>query len=266
MLFGREKRYGETDWKRRWGYTLLGEIHIPGRLRVWHLINALRGLGLWQPRPLTMLDAGGGEGAFAYYCARRFPAWQVVVADDEPATIARGQRIVDGLGLKNLQVQQVDLTHFRATARYDIVICSDVLEHIEDDQSVVGNLARALKPGGVLCLTSPSIPQRRHLALVAWRERRIGFHPSQYGHVRDGYSAADMRHFFEVNDLAIDTIRWTFGLFGTLMFDLFFATGDNRPSPLAYAVLFPFYLGLSALDVALPNRSGSAIMAVGHKR
>lgn len=265
MLFGREKRYGETDWKRRLGYTLLGEMHIPGRLRVWHLISALRGLGFWQPKPLTMLDAGGGEGAFAYYCARRFPDWQVVVADDEPDTIARGQRIVDGLGLHNLQVQQADLADFRDPARYDIVICSDVLEHIKDDQTVVRNLARALKPGGVLCLTSPSIPQRRHLALVAWRERRIGFHPSYYGHVRHGYSTADMAHFLEANDLMIETIRWTFGRFGTLMFDIFFVTGDNHPSPLAYAVLFPFYMGLSVLDVALPNRSGSALMAIGRK-
>jgi len=265
MLFGREKRFGETDWKRRLGYSLLGEMHIPGRLRVWHLINVLQRLGLWRSTPLAMLDAGGGEGAFAYYCARRFPDWQVVVADDEPDTIARGLQIVEGLGLQNLQVQQADLTDFHAVGRYDIVICSDVLEHIQDDRSAVRNLACALKPGGVLCLTSPSIPQRRHLALVARRERRIGFHPSQYGHVRNGYSAADMRQFLEANDLTIETIRWTFGRFGTLMFDLFFITGDNRPAPLAYAVLFPLYMGLAALDVALPTRSGSAIMAVGRK-
>lgn len=266
MLFGREKRYGEADWKRRLGYNLLGEMHIPGRLRVWHLIKALRGLGLWRPGPLAMLDAGGGEGAFAYYCARRFPAWQVVVADDEPETIARGQRIQAGLGLQNLQVQQADLLECRAAACYDIVICSDVLEHIEDDHTVVRNLARALKPGGVLCLTSPSIPQRRHLALVAQREQRIGFHPSQYGHVREGYSAADMQHFLDANDLATETIHWTFGRFGTLMFDVFFVTGDNAPPPLLYAALFPFYMGLSALDVVWPNRSGSAILAVGRKR
>ena len=39
------------------------------------------------------------------------------------------------------------------------------------------DLARALAPGGYLLLTFPSVPQRRHLRLVAWRERRIGFKP-----------------------------------------------------------------------------------------
>ena len=265
-MFGREKAYGESDWKRRLGYRLLGEMQIPGRLRVWHLIKELRRLGYWQPAPITLLDAGGGEGAFAYYCARRFRQWQVVVADDEPDTIARGQLIKEGLALQNLEVHRVDLTDFHEENSYDIVICSDVLEHIEDDDLVVQNLARALKPGGLLCLTSPSIPQRKHLALVARREQRIGFDPAQYGHVRNGYSIEDMHRFLQQSELETEVIHWTFGRFGTLMFDLFFITGDNQPHPLVYALLFPVYMGLSCLDVLTPNHSGSAIMAIGRKR
>ena len=262
-MFGREKAYGESDWKRRLGYRLLGEMHIPGRLRVWHLIKELRRLGYWRPAPITLLDAGGGEGAFAYYCARRFPQWQVIVADDEPDTIARGQQIKTRLALHNLEVRHADLMDFHDENSYDVVICSDVLEHIEDDDLVVQNLARTLKPGGILCLTSPSIPQRKHLALVARREQRIGFDPAQYGHVRDGYSVDDMRRFMQQTGLETEAIRWTFGRFGTLMFDLFFVTGDSQPHPLVYALLFPVYMGLSCLDVLMPNRSGSAIMAIG---
>jgi 2-polyprenyl-3-methyl-5-hydroxy-6-metoxy-1,4-benzoquinol methylase len=264
-MFGREKAHGESDWKRRLGYRLLGEMHIPGRLRVWHIIKELRRLSYWQPAPITLLDAGGGEGAFAYHCARRFPQWQVVVADDEPDTLARGQQIKARLALHNLEVRRVDLTDFHEENAYNIVICSDVLEHIEADDLAVRNLARALKPGGILCLTSPSIPQRKHLALVARRERRIGFDPAQYGHVRDGYSAADMQRFLQHSGLKIESIRWTFGRFGTLMFDLFFVTGDSQPQPFVYALLFPVYMGLAGLDVLTPNHSGSAIMAIGRK-
>lgn len=264
-MFGREKRYAEPDWKRRLGYTLLGEMHIPGRLRIWHLIKELRRLGHWQHKPLALLDAGGGEGAFAYYCARRFPEWQVVIADDEPDTIARGQRIKDRLQLHNLDVRQVDLLDFQETQPYDVIICSDVLEHIEADDIVVKNLARALKPGGVLLLTSPAVPQPRHLAAVARHEQRIGFHPSQYGHVRDGYSDKDIQHLFQHTGLDAKAIRWTFGRCGTLMFDLFFVTGDSKPNPLVYLLLFPLYLGLSVLDVNLPIRHGAGILAVGQK-
>ncbi len=265
MMFGREKIYAERNWKRRLGYTLLGELHMPGRLRIWHVIKEPRRLGYWKPTPLSLLDAGGGEGAFAYYCARRFPDWQVVIADDEPETIMRGQQIKDRLQLRNLEVNQVDLLDLHAEPRYDVIVCSDVLEHIENDHIVMRNLARALKAGGIVLLTSPAIPQPKHLGLVAWHEQRIGFHPSQYGHVRDGYSVADVQHLFRHTGLQSETIRGTFGRCGTLMFDLFFVTGDSQPHPLVYMMLLPLYMGLSVLDMSLPIRHGAGILAVGKK-
>src|SRR3989442_15155294 len=77
MLYGREKAWGEPDWRRRLGYWLLGELHIPGRLRSWHIIRALRERGLWDETPRALYDAGGGGGAFAFHVARPFPPWGV---------------------------------------------------------------------------------------------------------------------------------------------------------------------------------------------
>src|SRR5262245_61532222 len=109
MVYGREKAWGETDWRRRIGYWLFGELHIPGRLRSWHIIRALRRLGLWDAAPRALYDAGGGEGAFAFHVARRFPAWRVVIGDNEARTIERALRIKRALGLDNLEVRDVDL-------------------------------------------------------------------------------------------------------------------------------------------------------------
>ena len=229
------------------------------------MIKSLRRLGYWKDEPRSLLDAGGGKGAFAYYVARRFSDWRVVVADDNAEAITRGRQIKVGLHLQNLEVRRIDLVDLDEEDQYDVVICSDVLEHITDDGSVVRNLARALKPGGVLLLTSPALPQPKHLPLVAWREQRIGFHPSQYGHVRAGYSVADMQRFLHHAKLRVKTIRQTFGRCGTIMFDLFFVTGDNNPNPMVYIALFPIYMGLSVLDVSLLIRCGSGILAVGEK-
>jgi SAM-dependent methyltransferase len=263
--YGSEKAFAEPQWSRRAGYALLGELHIPGRLRIWHVIKELRRLGLWDDRPRKVLDAGGGEGAFAYYLARRFPSWTVVVADIEEETLERGRRMRDALGLQNLQLRRQDLLQLADDSAYDLIICSDVLEHVLDDRTMAARLAGALAKGGVVIFTSPSVPQPRHLALVRWRERRIGFRPEHYGHVRDGYSADGMRQLMEESGLVPERVRYTFGRCGTLMFDLFFATGDSRPNPLVYAALFPLYIGLSALDVALPARHGAAVLAVGRK-
>jgi 2-polyprenyl-3-methyl-5-hydroxy-6-metoxy-1,4-benzoquinol methylase len=266
MMYGREKAWGEPDWRRRLGYWLLGELHIPGRLRSWHIIRALRELGLWDATPRALYDAGGGEGAFAFHVARRFPTWQVVIADNETGTIERALRIKRALGLDNLEVRDVDLREAGEENRYDVVICADVLEHIEEDGRVVAHLGHALKPGGALLVTSPSVPQPRHLPLVAWRERRIGFDPSDYGHVRQGYSEAQLTALFESAGLDVQRVRRTFGPAGTLMFDLFFATGDSRPHPLVYAALFPLYMGLATVDVLSPAGGGAAIFGIARKK
>lgn len=265
VIFGREKAAAADDWQRRLGYSVLGEMHIPGRLRIWHVIKELRRLRLWRNLPLKVLDAGGGEGSFAYFVARRFPRWSVAVADNEPSTLDRGRRIKSALGLHNLEVRELDILRMDDASAYDIVVCSDVLEHVDDDQRAVHNLARALKPGGFLILTSPSLPQPKHLPLVAWRERRIGFSLAHYGHVRQGYSAEDLSRLLRAAGVEVNRIRWTFGRFGTLMFDLFFLTGDSRPNAAVYAALLPLYLALSALDIAFPVRQGAGILAVGRK-
>jgi 2-polyprenyl-3-methyl-5-hydroxy-6-metoxy-1,4-benzoquinol methylase len=265
MLYGSEKAWGETDWKRRLGYRWLGELHIPGRLRSWFIVRALRRLGCWDRRPRVLYDAGGGEGAFALHVARRFPAWRVVIADNETKTIERALRIKGALGLDNLEIREVDLREPGDEGACDVVVCADVLEHIEEDDRVIQHLARALKPGGVLLVTSPSVPQPKHLSLVAWRERRIGFDPSDYGHVRAGYSEARLREMFESAGLEVESVRRTFGPAGTLMFDLFFVTGDSRPHPLVYVALFPFYMLLAAVDVLIPSRGGAAVMGVARK-
>lgn len=267
MVYGREKAWGEADWRRRLGYWLLGELHIPGRLRSWHVIRALRRLGFWDDNtPRTLYDAGGGEGAFAFHVARRFPSWRVIVADNEARTLARAQRIKRELGLDNLEVREVDLRAPGEESAYDVVVCADVLEHIEEDDRVVKHLGHALKPDGVLLITSPSVPQPRHLPLVAWRERRIGFHPTDYGHVRDGYSEAQLDALFDNAGLTVESVRRTFGPAGTLMFDLFFVTGDSRPHPVVYAGLFPLYMALAAVDVIAPTRAGAGILGIARKR
>jgi 2-polyprenyl-3-methyl-5-hydroxy-6-metoxy-1,4-benzoquinol methylase len=49
------------------------------------------------------------------------------------------------------------------TARYDVITMWDLIEHLRDPQGTVRNLARALKPGGLLVLSTPdveSIPAR----------------------------------------------------------------------------------------------------------
>ncbi len=61
---------------RRQAYRLIGEIHIPGRIRLNHVFREIKALGLPESG-VRMLDAGTGRGDVALHCARLHPDWRV---------------------------------------------------------------------------------------------------------------------------------------------------------------------------------------------
>ncbi len=262
--FGIEKAVAEPSALRRLGYRLLGEIHIPGRIRLYHVLREIAALDMPE-RNVTMLDAGTGRGDLALHFARLRPGWTLKGIDIEQDRVQRCRSAARALGLANVQFELGDLTRLDERSRYDLIVNCDVLEHIRDDRSAVESLARALKPGGRLILTIPSVPQRRHLRLVAWRERRIGFTPADIGHVRPGYSPEGISRLLSEVGLEPTKIRWTYGPFGTLAHDLFFVMGDSKPNPLVFAASLPFLLTLSFLENHTPTRRGCGLLVVARK-
>jgi len=263
-LYGSEKWIFEESVVRRWAYRLLGEVHVPGRLRSYHILRTLRSLGLLN-RSVRMLDAGSGRGDLALHLARRCPHWQILGVDADELKVARSNELARRAGLENLHFETALLEDLVFRDEFDLIVSADVLEHIADDQRVIANLCRALRPGGYLVITSPSVPQRAHLPLVRWREKRIGFDPAQYGHVRQGYGPTDLAEKLDRAGARMIQSRFTFGFFGTLAFDLFFVIGDNRPNPVVFGLMFPALMALAAADLYFPTRSGSAILAVAQR-
>src|SRR5690606_41515626 len=54
----------------------------------------------------------------------------------------------------HFRVQELEVLNDQE--RYDLVLSVDVMEHIEADEKVMQNLCRALKPGGLLLISTPS--------------------------------------------------------------------------------------------------------------
>lgn len=263
-LYGSEKWVFEESRIRRWAYRLFGEVNVPGRLRSYHILRTIRSLELGGGSA-RMLDAGCGRGDLALHVAQMFPHWQVLGVDTDELKVERANRLAERLGLSNARFEVGRLEQIRFDSELDLIVCADVLEHIADDQRVITNLCRAVRAGGYVLVTSPSIPQRPHLPLVRWREKRIGFHLSQYGHVRQGYGPAELAEKFSLAGASMLSSRFTFGLFGTLAFDLFFVIGDNRPNPIVFGLMFPALMALAAADLYFPTRTGSAILAVAQR-
>ena len=51
--------------------------------------------------------------------------------------------------------EQIDITDFKVNNQYDVILCSNVLEHIYDHKKAIQNIYAALKPKGRLFLFIP---------------------------------------------------------------------------------------------------------------
>jgi SAM-dependent methyltransferase len=101
--------------------------------------------------PRTILDAGCGAGHMLAALRERMPQARLVGIDAAAEAIAEDrERLPWG------RFEHVDLAHGRLDERFDAVVCSEVLEHIEDDRAALANLAAMT--GRHLMITVPTGP------------------------------------------------------------------------------------------------------------
>ncbi len=109
-----------------------------------------------------VLDVGSGFGRHVYECARRgahvvaldYAADEVVQTRDTlAAMVETGEITADKL----VGVLRGDATSLPfPDASFDVVITSEVLEHIQDDVRAITEMVRVLRPGGRFAATVPA--------------------------------------------------------------------------------------------------------------
>lgn len=129
-----------------------------GRLRLdlaWlNLRDALQAHG--PASPGRALDAGGGTGALALRLARA--GWDVSVVDSSTAMLAlaagaarrEGEESAARVHFRQGDAASVD-SLFGARS-FDLLICHNVIEYVEDPRALVGSLARAAREGALVSL------------------------------------------------------------------------------------------------------------------
>jgi ubiquinone biosynthesis O-methyltransferase len=102
---------------------------------------------------LRVLDVGCGVGALSLYLANQGAEVTGIDISERAIAIAKDAAVQTGLTKKVTFKKSTLQTASRGT--YDFVLCSEVIEHIPDDQTFLSQLVSQLKPGGVLMLTTP---------------------------------------------------------------------------------------------------------------
>lgn len=89
------------------------------------------------------------------------------------------------------------------SSRYDLVLLTQVLEHIEDPQAVLAEMYRILKPSGQLWMSAPLFFAEHEVPYDFYRY-------TQYG----------LRYLLETTGFAIKRLDWLEGYYGTLSYQL----------------------------------------------
>lgn len=103
------------------------------------------------PRHERALEVGPGSGVYLPTLCNRFAS--VTAIDVEPAHISALAELKRSHG--NLDLCVTDLCNHEWTAKFDLVLCSEVIEHVPNPGAFMAGLARAVDDGGILVLSTP---------------------------------------------------------------------------------------------------------------
>jgi SAM-dependent methyltransferase len=139
---------GGKNYELYWRDLKASHDAHPGNIYRYRLISqVLRELDL---RPATIMDCGCGDGSLLRVIRETFPDAALSGMDVSGLALERAA----GSGA---QVFQGDFGQPLApAAQFDLVLCSEVIEHIQDDEIVLDNLAKLCRPGGWVILTTQS--------------------------------------------------------------------------------------------------------------
>ena len=241
-------------------------------LRAWYVRRRLRALlGPMAGRPVRVLDAGTGFGQYAYFLVSAFPNVEVTAVDVKEDYLERARAFfAETPYAGRVRFEQRDLTAPPPEAeagRYDLVLCVDVMEHIEDDRAVFRGFERVLRPGGYVVVNTPSDLGGSGVT-EAGAESFIG------EHVREGYAYGDLRAKLEAAGLRVVGHEYTYGPPGSTAWRLLvkwpitLLNASWALAPLValyYVPAFPLGLALNAADLRRRNREGTGHLMVAQK-
>lgn len=149
------------------------------------VVEMVRGLGL--PQDARILDVGCGTGATA---AALEALSRVIGADFAPLALERCRRRGLG-GLVQAAAERLPLQ----SASVDVIVATDILEHLDDDMAALGEFYRLLRPGGHAVISVPAYP-------FLWGEHDLALMH------RRRYVAAQVRHRAELAGFRIERLSY----------------------------------------------------------
>jgi SAM-dependent methyltransferase len=141
------RRNNRRAYERIYGDDrLLGEYLAPTRLTFYAEVADLCA----RERPRTVVDVGCGAGNLLQALVERAAPERVVGIDYAGAGIRRARQLVP-----SAEFHAVSLYEFAPHETFELVLCTEVLEHLSEPQWAMELLVRLCAVGGVIVITVP---------------------------------------------------------------------------------------------------------------
>ncbi|MDY7096784.1 MAG: bifunctional 2-polyprenyl-6-hydroxyphenol methylase/3-demethylubiquinol 3-O-methyltransferase UbiG [Pseudomonadota bacterium] len=150
----------------------------------------------------SVLDIGCGAGLLCEPMARLGGAVTGVDASAENVSVAAAHAEGVGLDIRYMagEVASLDIGQF------DLVICSEVIEHVADKAAFMADIAKRIAPGGLLVMSTPNRTAASRLLLVGAAEA-IGYVPRGTHHWEDFIQPEELADLLEEHGLGVTMQR-----------------------------------------------------------
>ncbi len=212
-----------------------------------------------KTEPFTFYDAGAGFCQYTDFILNHFPKADIVSMDLKTDYMLSYQSSLPS-NCKRIKIYQGDLQSFICPQKTDLVIAIDILEHIQDDISVLKNIYQTMNHEGKLIISTPSNLDKA----AAFTEE----------HVRPGYSMLELENKLKKTGFKILEIYYSYGFWGKLYWNIGMKIPLSLLSlsklffmilPLYFIIVVPFNLIFMFLDMNLKNKKGNGIVCISKK-
>ncbi|MFC1815837.1 class I SAM-dependent methyltransferase [Thermodesulfobacteriota bacterium] len=241
-MYGYELRHTQlANWKGKLVHTIFGETY-PGHL-VRFFINQRYFKKYAKKWDLRILEIGSNNGALVFWLSRN-RIHTVIGLENDKTFVKDCQQIGARINQLNLYFVCADACkEFPLKASFDIMFSTHVLEHIPNDQAVLKNALKRLKPGGLLILQVPYGDPHKSPSKEATKN----------GHVRDGYTESHLCQLLVNSGFEIISASGSVGRVGRFAYRFARRVAKVRIIVNFSTLLFPITLILLYLEKAVAS-------------